>query len=418
MWRDPAWTYAALMTSTPLPILSGLKVLDFTQYVAGPTVTRLMAALGAYVIKVEQAPTGDLLRLAPWLREGRSSCFVQHNRGKRSLAVDLEDPAGLALIAELVGCVDVVVENYGPGVMERRGLGYEDLRALNPGVIMASVSAFGREGPLSHRVGFDPIAQAYSGLMHMIGDPDGPPTAVGIAVSDTTAGLNCFGALGYALYHRERTGVGQHLDISLVDTMLQNHELGISAYAVSEGEYTPHRIGRHHPLVCPCGVFRGPQYWIVLLAMDNQWPNLCRAMDRPDLEHDPRFASAPLRAEHQIELIALIESWMAAQGSDDAVMAAFERHRVPGERVRTPIDAITDEHFLARGMIDHIPDPILGLVPAPGVPLKFSESPVLAGLPAPLLGQHNEEILAAMLGWSAEEVATLAAKGVLISAHR
>src|SRR4029078_4096829 len=146
--------------------------------------------------------------------------------GKHSLAVDLADPRGIDLLHALVPEVDVVVENYGPGVMEHHGLGYDELRTLNPALIMASVSAFGRVGPLSHLVGYDPIAQAYSGLMHMIGDPDGPPTAVRIAVSDTTAGVNCFGALGYALYHRERTGVGQHIDISLVDTMLQNHELG------------------------------------------------------------------------------------------------------------------------------------------------------------------------------------------------
>ena len=400
------------------PILDGIKVLDFTQYVAGPTVTRLMAALGAYVIKVEQAPIGDLARLAPWLRDGRSSCFVQHNRGKHSLAVDLADPRGVELVRELVPKVDVVVENYGPGVMEHHGFGYDDLRVLNPSLIMASVSAFGRVGPLSHRVGYDPVAQAYSGLMHMIGDPAGPPTAVGIAVSDTTAGLNCFGALGYTLFHRERTGIGQHVDISLVDTMLQNHELGLTAYVVSEGAYEPKRLGRHHPLVCPCGVYRGPEYWIVLLCMDNQWPHLCEAMGRPHLAHEPRFSTGPLRAENQVELIALIEAWMAEQGTDDAVLAILERHRVPSEKVRTPVDALTDEHFLARGMIDYVKDPVFGEVPAPGVPLKFSVSEVAQGLPAPLLGEHNVEVLTSVLGWGEERVAELAELGVLVSAPR
>jgi CoA:oxalate CoA-transferase len=314
--------------------------------------------------------------------------------------------------------VDVVVENYGPGVMEHHGLAYEDLRPLNPSLIMASVSAFGRVGPLSHRVGYDPVAQAYSGLMHMIGDPAGPPTAVGIAVSDTTAGLNCFGALGYALYHRERTGIGQHVDISLVDTMFQNHELGVTAYVVSEGAYEPKRLGRHHPLVCPCGVYRGPEYWIVLLCMDNQWPHLCDAMGRPELTEDPRFVTGPLRAEHQEELIALIEAWMAAQGTDDAVLAILERHRVPSEKVRTPVDALTDEHFLARGMIDVVNDPVLGEVPAPGVPLKFSESEVVQGLPAPLLGEHNVEVLTSLLGWDEERIGALTKDGVLVSAPR
>ncbi len=400
------------------PILRGITVLDFTQYVAGPTVTRLMAALGADVIKVEPAPLGDLCRLQPWIVDGRSSCFVQHNRGKRSLAIDLGSPEGLALVRRLVPHVDVVVENFGPGVMERRALGYSDLAAINPRIVMGSVSAFGRTGPLSHRVGYDPIAQAYAGIMEMIGDPDGPPRAIGIAVSDTTTGLNCFGALGYALYHRERTGRGQHVDIALVDTMFQNHELGVSAYAASGGEYVPTRIGRHHPLVCPCGVFKGPEGWIVVLVTQNQWQGLCEVLGRPELFDDPRFADGEARAANQIELIAIIEEWMATQPSDQAVVDVFAAHRVPGERVRTPVDALTDEHFLARDMIDVVPDPVYGTLPAPGVPLRYSESPVLSGLSAPLLGEHNHEILGGLLGLSTDEVDALHDAGILVSSDR
>jgi CoA:oxalate CoA-transferase len=400
------------------PMLDGIVVLDFTQYVAGPTVTRLMAALGAYVVKIEPGPQGDLARLLPWLRDGRGSCFVQHNRGKQSLAVDLESDEGLALVKQLVVHADVVVENFGPGVMERRGLDYEALRPLNPAVIMASVSAYGRNGPLAHRVGYDPIAQAHAGIMHMVGDPAGAPTAVGVAISDTTAGLNCFGALGYALFHRERTGVGQHIDISLVDTMFQNHELGVAAYVASEGEYTPGRMGRHHPLVCPCGVYRGPGYWIVLLVLDNQWPNLCLALDMPGLQHDDRFGTAAQRATNQVELIGIIEKWMADQGDDDAIIKIFERHRVPAAKVLTPVDALSDEHFLARGMIDVVADPILGEVKAPGVPLRFSTSPVLQGRPAPLLGEHNAEVLTRLLGWDAGRIEQLHRSGVLLRGDR
>lgn len=406
------------MTSATDPILDGLVVLDFTQYVAGPTVTRLMAALGAYVVKIEPAPSGDLARLLPWIRDGRGSTFVQHNRGKRSLAVHIDSPEGAALIRELVTRADVVVENYGPGVMEKRGLAYDDLRKINPAIIMASVSAYGRQGPLSHRVGYDPIAQAHAGLMHMIGEPDGPPMPVGIAISDTTAGLNCFGALGYALYHRERTGVGQHIDIALVDTMFQNHELGVAAYAVSDGEYTPARIGRHHPLVCPCGVYRGPEYWMVVLVLDNQWPNFCTAMGMPELEHDARFVDGPLRAKNQLELISIIEQWMARQDTDDAVMKIFERHRVPAAKVLTPVDALTDVHFLARDMIDSVSDPVLGDIKAPGVPLRFSTSPVLQGCPAPLLGEHNHEVLSRLLGWDAQRIEHLHTADVLVQGDR
>jgi crotonobetainyl-CoA:carnitine CoA-transferase CaiB-like acyl-CoA transferase len=165
-------------------------------------------------------------------------------------------------------------------------------------------------------------------------------------------------------------------------------------------------------------VYRGPEYWIVLLVMDNQWPGLCRAIGRPDLEADPRFADGPRRAENQADLIGLIETWMAAQGTDEAVLATFERHRVPAERVRSPIDALDDEHYRARDMIDHVADPILGDVPAPGVPLKFSEATVLQGLPAPLLGEHNAEVLSSLLGWDAARIDALVEGGVLISAPR
>ena len=404
--------------TTVEPILVGVRVLDFTQYVAGPTVTRLMAALGAYVIKVEPAPAGDLMRRLAWIIDGRSSAYVQQNRGKRSLAVNLDTKEGCDLLRRLVPHVDVVAENFGPGVMEKRGLGYPDLAALNPRVIMASVSAFGRVGPLAHRVGYDTIAQAYSGLMHMTGDPDGAPVNTGIAVADTTTGLNCFGALGYALYHRERTGRGQHIDIAMVDTMFQNHESGLSAYAASKGTYVPLRSGRHHPLLCPCGVFRGPKGWIVLIVTDNQWPGLCRAMGHPELEHDQRFDDTPKRTANQVELIGIIEAWMASQPDDDAVIAAFSEHRIPGERIRSPVDALTDPHYLARGMIDVIHDAVLGELKLPGVPLRFSESPVLQGRGAPTLGEHNQEVLGGILGLSAAEVDKLTAAGVLAQNDR
>src|SRR5262245_11486400 len=184
-------------------MLSGLKVLDFTQYLAGPTVTRLMAEMGAEIIKVEQAPMGDPARLLPVVKNGRSAYFVQQNRGKKSLCLDFSKPAAIELMHRLAAKADVVVENYGPGVLEKRRLDYTSLRNINPRIIMASVSAYGRTGPLSHKVGYDLIAQAFSGLMHMTGYPDRPPVAVGMAIADTGGGVHAFAAIGYALYYRE-----------------------------------------------------------------------------------------------------------------------------------------------------------------------------------------------------------------------
>ncbi|MBK01233.1 MAG: hypothetical protein CL464_02070, partial [Acidimicrobiaceae bacterium] len=184
------------------PYLEGVTVLDFTQYLAGPSCTRLLVEMGADVIKVEYPPYGDPVRPAPPRRNGRSAYHVQQNRGKRSLSVDLTRREGIALIEDLIPHVDIVVENYSPGVMERRGLGYSRLRELNPQVIMASISGFGQTGPLSEKTAFDFIAQAYSGLMHMTGEPDGPPMLIGAGIADTSTGVHAFAALGYALYRR------------------------------------------------------------------------------------------------------------------------------------------------------------------------------------------------------------------------
>ena len=276
-------------------MLSGVTVLDFTQYLAGPTVTRLMAEMGANIIKVEQAPMGDPSRLLPFIQDDRSAYFVQQNRGKKSLCLDFDKPESLEILRALIPTVDVVVENFGPGVMEKRNLDYPSLKTINPQIIMVSISAFGRKGPLSHKVGYDFIAQAFSGIMHMTGSPDGPPQFVGLGIADVSSGVHAFAALGYALYHRERTGVGQYIDLSMIDAMFHMHEVNVQGHTMSKGAFVPLRMGSHHPLVCPCGVFKGPEGWIVVLVLDRQWASMCQAMGRPDLIEDTRFATNAAR---------------------------------------------------------------------------------------------------------------------------
>jgi CoA:oxalate CoA-transferase len=241
--------------STPVePYLAGVTVLDFTQYLAGPSCTKWLAEMGADVIKVEMAPWGDPQRAGVPRRNKRAGGFVQQNRGKRSLCVDLRKPEGLALVRRLVPVVDVVVENYSAGVMERRGLGYEQLRALNPAIIMASISGFGQTGPLKHKTAFDYIAQGYSGLMHITGDPDGPPMPTGIALADNNAGFHAFAGLGYALYRRSRTGKGCQIDISMVEALFHMQEHAVHA-ASMDADYQPKRQGPHYG---PSGVDRDP----------------------------------------------------------------------------------------------------------------------------------------------------------------
>ncbi len=396
-------------------MLSGLKVLDFTQYLAGPTVTRFMAEMGAEIIKVEQAPMGDPSRLLPMVKNGRSAYFVQQNRGKKSLCLDFAKPEAIELLHSLAREVDVVVENYGPGVLEKRRLDYQSLRSINPRIIMASISAFGRTGPLAHKVGYDLIAQAFSGLMDMTGYPDRPPGAVSMAISDQGAGVHAFGAIGYALYYREKTGVGQYIDISMVDALYHMHEINVQAYTTSGGTYIPTRMGAHHPLVTPCGVFKGPRGYIVILVLDRQWPAMAAALGLPELTNDPRFATGPDRAKNRDELVRIIEDWMRTFPSDEAVLDVLEKNRIASAPVMTVPESVTHPYFKARQMIRTVPDPVLGEVTIPGFPLKFSEFPELPEIQAPKLGEHGEEILREYLGSSAEDLRKLREAGVLFS---
>lgn len=398
-------------------ILDGIKVLDFTQYLAGPTVTRLMAEMGAEIIKVEHAPLGDPSRALPFMKNGRSGYFVQQNRGKRSLCLDFSKPETLPILHELVKEVDVLVENYGPGVMARRGLDYAGAAALNPRLVMASISAFGRTGPLSHRTGYDWIAQAYAGFMHVTGPRDGKPHPVGVGMADVGSGVHAFSAIGYALFHRERTGRGQYLDISMVDALFHMHEVNVQSISLGNG-WKPDRVGSNHELVAPIGVFKGPEGYVVIMALQLQWPNLCQAMARPDLEHDPRFAEAGPRARNQDALNVQIEAWLATFDSDAAALARLEEFRVPCAPVLSPYDAPQHPYFTERGILRTVQDPFLGDFMMPGFPLKFSEQPEVPELFAPTLGQHNAEILGALLGYPEERIAALKRDGVLIEGAR
>lgn len=393
-------------------MLEGYRVLDLSQYLAGAGVTRMLAELGPDIIKVELAPMGDPSRLVPFVKDGRSSFFVGINRGKRSLCVDWDTPEGLQLIKDLVPHCDVVVENFGDGVMEKRGLDYAGLVELNPKIILVSVSAFGRTGPWKDRPGFDGIAQAFSGLMHMTGDPERPPSAVGFAIADSSAAVHGFAALGYALLHRERTGLGQHIDIAMVDVMFHLSEV-ISQYDLSGGTYIPNRMGQHHPIVCPVGIYQLPTGWCILMCLDRQWPYLVTAMNRPDLGTNPRFSTNDARALNQAELIPQIQQWLLSFSDNDAALEECRKHRIPIAPCLDPIEAIDHPHYKARDMVRRVPDPIVGDLLIPGYPFKFSAQPDLPDLLAPLLGQHNEEVLKEFFGLDAAATAALEARGVL-----
>ncbi len=399
------------------PVLDGIVVVDLSQYLAGPTCTRMLVELGADVIKIEVPPYGDPGRSFAPRKNQRAGFHVQQNRGKRSVCVDLATDEGVEVVRRLIAKADIVVENFSPGVMARKGLSYEELSAEHPELIMASISGFGQTGPLSPKPAFDFIAQAYSGIMHMTGEPDGPPLFVGIGLADVNAGVHAFAALGHALFRRERTGRGTHLDISMVDALVHMHETAIYAPSITDGAYQPIRQGRFYQPAQPGGVYQGPEGWIVIFCTQGQLASLWTALGQPTLGEDPRFATNDARLAHRDELTAVIEEWLGRFDTDAEALEVLDRHRVPSSRVNSPADLVASEHLRERGMMRTVSDPRLGQVDTPGFPLLFtgeaSPRTLDPEVVAPNLGQDNHSVLAALGGYSEAEISALEAAGVL-----
>ena len=398
-------------------LLENVRVLDFTQYLSGPSATRMLAELGADVIKVEYGPRGDPSRTLPFESgSGSSSYYTQQNRGKRSLCLDLSSEDGCRVARELAANCDLVVENFGPGVLERRSLDWETLRAINPGLIMASISAFGKSGPLSHLQGFDLMGQALSGMMHLTGEADGAPQFTGSPISDCAAGLTLFGAIGHALFHRERTGDGQYIEVTLVDPLFAMHSIAVQGHSATNGEWKQKRSGRQFSIVVPSGTYKGPDGWIVLQVLEPQWSRLCAAMGQESLAVDARFATADARVENAENLLALVEEWMQSFGSDQELLRCLEEWRIPAAPVLSPEEAMRHPHFTERGMVRVVEDPHFGSIEVTGLPIRFGayDPPEQEPL-APLLGQHNDEVVREVLFLSTEQIRALQENGTLLS---
>jgi len=396
-------------------IFDGLRVLDFTQVLAGPTATRLMVEMGAEVIKVEMTPAGDMGRTLPKVRGGRSGYHVQQNRGKRSICVDLKDPRGKELVLDLVPEVDVMIQNFALGVIERLGFSYEVVSALNPRLIVCNMSAFGRTGPLKDHPGYDPIAQAYGGVLHMLGHEDRAPILAGISPGDVLTGVHSFGGVAAALYHRERTGLGQEVNVSLLDAYVTTHEVNWQYWSLSEG-VEPIRQGNVHPVVGGVGVFPVSDTGYVVLAPvnDNQWASTCEVMERPDLATDPRFATSAGRCDNREAANLEISEWLATESDRDDVVARLEAKRVPTAPVLSLAESARHPHLLESGAIRWVEDEVLGEVLVPGMPIKFSDFPGLLPLSAQSLGHDNEYVARELAGRSADAYEDLVDAGVLL----
>jgi CoA:oxalate CoA-transferase len=407
--------------SLPPKMLTGYRVLDITQFVAGPTCTRLLAEAGADVIKIELAPYGDRSRfqgLKPRDPEhkntSQSTYFFQQNHSKKSLALDFKHPKSRELLKKLAAKCDVVVENFTPGVMARAGLGYEDLKKINPKLIMCSISFAGQTGPWRDRSGYDYIAQALTGITGLIGEPDRPPSQIPIAIGDVSTGVAAAMAVGFALLHRERTGEGQYIETTLIDTYFHMHEANVPKVAIRGDSFVPQREGALHPNGGPVGIFDcGRGEFLVICALAHQWPQMVKALGMPEMEKDPRFASARARSDNNRLVADIVEKWLQSFPSRDATIAALEKERIPCAPVLTLNDAMAQPHLIERGTVRKVEDAAIGPFAIPGSPVRFSAWPDQAELKADRLGEHNEAILGE-LGLSNEDIAGLYAENVIV----
>jgi crotonobetainyl-CoA:carnitine CoA-transferase CaiB-like acyl-CoA transferase len=392
--------------------LRGIRVIDFSRVLAGPYCTLLLADLGAEVIKIEQPGVGDDTRAwgPPYLGT-ESGYYLAVNRNKRGIALDLKSARGRELALELVRQADIVVENFRVGVMEKLGLGYEELRRVKPDIIYCSISGFGRSGPYAARAGYDLIAEAMSGLMSVTGEPEGVGTRVGVAVGDVTTGMLASNAILAALHHRDRTGEGQLVEAALLDTII-GWLINANLYYLITGRNQP-RTGNAHALVVPYQAFQTADLpMIVTAGNDRLFAALCTVLGRPELAEDPRFRTNSDRIAHRPELIAELEGEFrkrpAAEWTDLLLEAG-----VPAGPINTMAEVFSDPHVLARDMLVEVEHATLGPIKLPGVPMKFSLTPAKARTAPPVLGEHTRAVLRDLCQLEDAEIDALSAEGVV-----
>ena len=377
--------------------LDGIRVIDLSRVLAGPYATMLLADMGAEVIKIEEPGKGDDTRAWPAFAGGESTYFMSVNRGKKSLTLDLKAEAGKRVLGKLLAGADVLLENFRPGTLARLGFGWEAVHALNPRLVYCSISGFGESGPEASRPGYDLIVQGESGIMDLTGFPDGPPVKVGNSIADLASGTMAAHGIVLALLARERTGMGQKVEIAMLEVMaalLTYQGQGYLTTGVS-----PKRRGNQHPSIVPYEVFEAADgYLTVGVANNSLWTRFCQAIGHPELATDARFDTESKRVEQRDVLVPLLEGIFRT---------------APAGKIKSVGEALESEHLRARGAIVTVNHPTAGPMRMVGPPIRLHGTPAEASAPAPLLGEHTEEILAKLLGYSSETIAELRAGGVL-----
>lgn len=401
--------------------LTGIRVIDYSHFLAGPYVGRCLAALGAEVIKVERPGGGDAGRQhAHIIDDQQSGYFLQLNMGKQGVSVNMKDPRGKAFMQQLCDSADVFIENYRPGALDKLGLGYAELSARNPKLVYCSISAYGHTGPDSHRAGFGLIAEAKSGIMQMVGTPGEAPPLLRISLGDMYTGIHAVAAINAALLGRVNSGKGQHIDMALYDTLVSMHEYAVQCYTLSGGTVLPQQTGHDMPTSTLYGVFRAQDGDLVIAAqVDDAWQRFATLLEQnggpAGFGSDARFHSLNGRNAHRVEILAAVKAWVAAR-QVASILALLDSVDVPCAKVQRIDEVINDPQIQARGMILEQQHPRYGTLRLPNLPFRFSDCDTTAPMHqvAPDLGQHNAQV-AHSLGYSDQDIATLQAEGVLFS---
>jgi CoA:oxalate CoA-transferase len=393
--------------------LEGVKILDFTHALGGPFCTLLLRDLGAEIIKVERPGIGDTARgRAPQTRANESGTFIMLNRGKKSITLNLKSEKGINICKKLVEMVDVVVENFSTGTMDRLGLGSQELCQLNPGLIYASLSAFGHTGPYRTEVGYDPIAQAMGGLTTLTGYPDRPPVKAGPPIADLGTGVFIALAIVSALRHKSKTGEGQVIDISMQDAVWLLTAIEFAPNYFIEG-IVPQRYGNAVPHTTPSDLYTAKDGYVIIATLEvSQVKSLLHIIGREDLISSPLCSEQKERIKYRDQLDPLIGNWTQTKTMQE-IIEALKKENVPCTLVPTYDRVCNDPQLLSREMIIEVEQPLSGKVKMPGSLFKLSRTPGNVSFPAPRLGENNLEFFSGILGYSEQEVSQLECEGVI-----
>ncbi len=392
------------------PLMEGLLVLDFTRVLAGPYCTAMLGDLGARVVKVE-SPGGDDQRHMGVMIDGESASFAMLNRNKESVRLDLGHPEGRRIARQLAERADVVVENFRPGVADKLGVGYRELSEANPRLVYCSISGFGQSGPNAAAPAYDIVVQALSGLMSITGDPQGPPTLVGESIGDVCAGMFAAWGIASALFARERSGAGCHLDVAMFDALFSMLPTALAQYLYAGTE--PQRVGNRHPLSSPFSAYAAADgYFVIAAANDKLFAAVARVVGSEQIVDDPRFATDALRSRHDAALRECIESW-SRRRELAAVVAAFTAAGVPVAPIQGVADACRSAQVRERGLLAPTTHPVWGESLLAPQPVRFSGALPNAVRAAPALGEHTEAVLTALLGIDAAALARLRAEAAV-----